>query len=300
MEFLRLLAQYRTPWLVSLFSSITLLGTEVFSITVISFFYWCYDKTLARKICVSYFASGLIVQALKISFCIPRPWIIDRTFQPVEGMLNSATGYSFPSGHTQSSSSLFGSLFFFSKKTWQRIIFALFILGVAFSRMYLGYHTPKDVITSMCISFFMVYLFNKIIDVSNYDNQKVAIFLAVFSFCLLVYAFIKKSLPSSDLTQFHDFFKAAGAGLGFALGWYIEPLYIQFNEKSGSLSFQVTKLFLGLFIAVLLKSGLKIILGSSFTADTIRYFILICWIMILYPMLMVKLFQHKNLSQENK
>lgn len=293
MEFLRFLAEYRTPWLISLFSAFTLLGEEVFSITVICFLYWCYDKNFARKICIAYFASGLIVQSLKITFCVPRPWILDNTFHPVESMKDSATGYSFPSGHTQSSSSLFGSFAFFSQKIWQRIVFFILILGVAFSRMFLGYHTPKDVLTSMCLTLFLVYLVNKVINISDLDFKKVAAFLGVFSSAILVYALLRKNLPDADLTQFHGCFKAAGAGLGFALGWYIEPLYIKFQEKTGSLSLQAAKLLLGLFIAILLKTGLKAILGSSLTADTIRYFILVCWIMILYPILMGKLFVKK-------
>lgn len=294
MDFLRILAQYRTPFLTSFFSGFTFLGEEVFAISIICFLYWCYDKNIARKICLAYFASGLIIQSLKLTFRIPRPWVLDKTFYPVESMVDSATGYSFPSGHTQSSSSLFGSLLLFSGKQWQRILFGLLIIGVGFSRMYLGYHTPKDVLTSMCISLLLVYVINKVFVVSSYDVKKTASLLALFSSAILIYALILKNLPDADITQFHDCFKAAGAGLGFALGWYIEPLYIKFNEKSGSMTLQMIKLFLGLFIAILLKSILKTILGSSLTADTIRYFILVCWIMILYPILIEKLFNPQS------
>ncbi|WP_099466897.1 phosphatase PAP2 family protein [Konateibacter massiliensis] len=294
MEFLRLLAEYRTPWLTSFFSAFTVLGEEVFAISIICLLYWCYDKKLAKKICIAYFASGLTVQALKLTFCIPRPWVIDPSFQPVDTKIASATGYSFPSGHTQSSSALFGSCALLSKKIWLRIIPLFLMTGVAFSRMYLGYHTPKDVLTAMFLSLFIVLLVNKVIDVTVCDYKKVAVFLAVFSFAVLVYSLILKNLPNADITQFHDCFKAAGAGLGFALGWYVESRYINFNEKSGSPFLQVVKLGLGLLVAILLKSGLKMLLGTSLTADTIRYFILVCWIMILYPVLIVKLFNKKQ------
>jgi undecaprenyl-diphosphatase len=294
MEFLKFLAQFRTPTLTLIFSMFTSFGEEILTITIICFLYWCYNKKLARMICLAFFTSGLIVQSLKLTFCIPRPWVLCPTFKPVASSIETATGYSFPSGHTQSSSSLFGSLAFLSKKSWLRILYSTIIIGVGFSRMYLGYHTPKDVLASMGISLLIVYLINKVIPVSTYKASTVAISLAVFSAIILVYALILKNLPGADLTQFHDCFKAAGAGIGFALGWYIEPLYINFDEKKGSLPIQVLKLLLGLIVAVILKSGLKVVLGTGLTADAVRYFILVCWIMILYPMIIVKLFQRKN------
>lgn len=293
MDFLRFLADYRTPELTLLFGMFTHLGEELISITIICFLYWCYDKQMARKICLSYFASGLLVQALKITFCIPRPWILDRSFQPVSSLQDSATGYSFPSGHTQNSTALFGSLAFLSKRTWQRIVFVLIILGVGFSRMYLGYHTPKDVITSLLIAFFLVLLVNQILDISSISNKKVAIILSAYSLLILLYALTRKNLPNADLTQFHDCFKAAGAGIGFSLGWYIEPLYINFKEQTVAPYMQAIKLILGLLLALLLKYGLKALLGTSFTADTIRYFLLVCFIMILYPIVIQRYFSRK-------
>jgi membrane-associated phospholipid phosphatase len=298
MEFLHFLAQFRTPSLTFLFRLFTYLGEEIITITVICFLYWCYDKQLARKVCVAYFASGLLVQSLKLTFCIPRPWILDSTFEPSESMLHSATGYSFPSGHTQSSSSLFGSFAFAAKKSWLRILSVILIIGVAFSRMFLGYHTLKDVLVSMGISLFIVFLVNQVVDISTYESKKTAISLAIFSTTILIYTLTLKNLPNADLTQFHDGFKAIGAGLGFALGWYVEPLYINFDEKKGSRLVQVLKLSAGLVIAVFLKSGLKVILGTSLTADTIRYFILVCFIMILYPIIIMKL-NHKA-NQESR
>lgn len=294
MDFLRFLADYRTPELTSLFGIFTHMGEELISITIICFLYWCYDKQMARKICLSYFASGLLVQALKITFCIPRPWVLDRSFAPVSSLQDSATGYSFPSGHTQNGTALFGSLAFLSKKIWQRIVFVIIIMGVGFSRMYLGYHTPKDVITSLLITLFLVFFINQILDFTSISNKKMAVFLSGYSFIILLYALIQKNLPNADLTQFHDCFKAVGAGLGFSLGWYIEPLYINFKEQTVAFYMQVIKLLLGLLLALLLKYGLKALLGTSFTADALRYFILVCFIMILYPIVIHKYFNKQH------
>ncbi|MFA9375491.1 MAG: phosphatase PAP2 family protein [Lachnotalea sp.] len=294
MEFLIFLAQCRTPFLTQIFRVFTFLGEEVFAISIICFLYWCYNKKLARMIGLVFFTSGLIVQSLKLTFCIPRPWILYPTFKPVLSSIDTATGYSFPSGHTQSSSSLFGALGIHSKKAGPRMISVILIIGVGFSRMYLGYHTPWDVLASMSISLFIVYLFNKVIPLKTYKVSTVAISLAAFTTMTLIYVILFSKNPNTDLSQFHDCFKAIGAGMGFALGWYIEPLYINFDEKNGNFQMQIVKLLLGLLVAVIIKSGLKLILGTSLTADTLRYFILVCWIMILYPIIIVKMIYRKN------
>ena len=90
-------------------------------LSVLCFFYWCYDKKFARRIGLTYFSSGLVVQNLKIIFRIPRPWILDPDFHPVQSAIPHATGYSFPSGHTQGATSLFASLALGSKTTEYKI-----------------------------------------------------------------------------------------------------------------------------------------------------------------------------------
>ena len=96
MTFLFLLEGIRTPFLNQLMQFITYFGQELIVIAVICTFYWCADKRFAYLLGFTYFTAGLGVQALKITFRIPRPWILDPTFQPVDSAVSGATGYSFP------------------------------------------------------------------------------------------------------------------------------------------------------------------------------------------------------------
>ena len=77
MDFLHFIAQYRTPEADLFFQGITYLAQEVFVIAIICWLFWCSNKKLAYTLGFSYFLSGLLVQALKITFRIPRPWILD-------------------------------------------------------------------------------------------------------------------------------------------------------------------------------------------------------------------------------
>ncbi len=101
MTFLWLLEGIRTPFLDKLMQFITYFGQEIIIIAVICALYWCADKRFAYLLGFTYFTAGLCVQSLKITFRIPRPWILDPGFHAVESAIPGATGYSFPSGHTQ-------------------------------------------------------------------------------------------------------------------------------------------------------------------------------------------------------
>ena len=84
MDFLHVLAELRTPFGEHFFQFVTYLGQEVIIIAVICTLYWCVDKRFAYQLGFTYFLAGLCVQALKITFRIPRPWILDPSFSPVE------------------------------------------------------------------------------------------------------------------------------------------------------------------------------------------------------------------------
>ena len=152
MTFLWLLEGIRTPFLDKLMQLVTYFGQELIIIAVICTLYWCVDKRFAYLLGFTYFSAGLCVQALKITFRIPRPWILDPEFRAVESALDGATGYSFPSGHTQGATCLFFPLALRTPRLAAKILYVLAFLGIGFSRMYLGCHTPKDVLTSLALS----------------------------------------------------------------------------------------------------------------------------------------------------
>ena len=127
MSFLWMLSEIRTPIGIQFFQFITYLGQEMLPVIVICALYWCCNKKLATTIGLTYVTSGICVQGLKITFRIPRPWALDSDFQPVESAVGAATGYSFPSGHTQSAVSLFAPLAFAAKR-WYLILFYFFLL----------------------------------------------------------------------------------------------------------------------------------------------------------------------------
>ena len=295
MEFLYGLESIRNPFFNGVFRVFTLLGQEVIILAVLCFFYWCYNKKLAYRISFGFFLSAIFVQGLKITFRIPRPWVKDPMFQPVEEAVKAATGYSFPSGHTQAATALCGTLTLASKKITSKIGFLFIILMVGLSRMYLGVHTPADVLTSFAITILTVMIVYYLSRFELTKNRKICLMFGIgtLSLALLVYCVILYTNGTIELAYAADSCSAAAAGIGLAIGWYVESTYINFKERACNNRMQVVKLLLGLLITVGLKYGLGAIFGATILGKGIKYLLLVLWIMIGYP-LIIKRFMSKE------
>ena len=121
MEFLRFLEGIRTPVGDAFFSAVTHMGEETIFILVGLLFFWCIDKKKGYYILFVGFIGMVANQFLKLWFRVPRPWVKDPNFTIVESARTEATGYSFPSGHTQTSVGMYGSVARACKNIWVRI-----------------------------------------------------------------------------------------------------------------------------------------------------------------------------------
>lgn len=291
MEFLYFLESIRSSVLNIFFILCTSFGEELVLVSLFAIIYWCINKTLAYRIAFSYFLSGVVVQGLKIHFRIERPWVTDPAFRPVESVLDTATGYSFPSGHTQSSTSLYSSIAFHFKKRALYILSFAIIALVMLSRMYLGCHTPKDVLTGFAITLVISLVVSLIFDNlnSSLTTDLLVMFLTtILSAGLFVYSYYLVAAGVTTDVLAMDGFKAAGAGMGFGIGWFIEKRYIRFTPKNSRLGIQVLKPVIGLGVTVALKAGLKLLLGDAMITNSIRYFIIILWVVTLFPLIIKK------------
>lgn len=285
--FLKSLASLRTPFLDTVIQLITRLGEELIIFAVICIFYWCISKSFAYKLGFTFFASGIAVQGLKVTCRIERPWVIDPDFKPVGSAIEAATGYSFPSGHTQSATALYGTVALIAKKPWVKAIALLAVIGVAFSRMYLGVHTYFDVAVSLLLTFATAYLICRFFEVITADKNVVllTVILSAISVFVAVYSFILAEVGYCDPSQIDGCFKTGGAGIGFAIGYLVERKYINFDPEKGSILFQIVKFAIGVAGALFFKSVVKLFLPDLVIFDFIRYFLTVFWVVALYPFL---------------
>lgn len=292
MDFLRLLEGIRNPVLDSFFQWITYFGQEICILAVICLFYWCLDKRFAYRLGFIYFSAGLCIQTLKITFRIPRPWILDPEFHPVASAVPAATGYSFPSGHTQGGTCLFVPLALRSRKFWQKCLCILMFLAIGFSRMYLGVHTPKDVLTAMAVSLFftaIIWKFGDSLLEENRYTKMISVILLILSCLTAFYALLLFHQNIIEVKYAADCCKAAGAGLGFAAGFYLERTYLNFCSRCRNISHLLQRMTVGLLLTLVLKLTLKFFLGDTLFMELLQYFFVVLFVMYGYPFLFTKM-----------
>lgn len=290
MELLKIIADFRQPFLDTFFQCITIIAEETFVIVVLCWLYWCHDKILAYSLGFTYFLSGLLVQGLKLTFKIPRPWILDPDFEPVASAVPAATGYSFPSGHTQSGAALFSTLGFSSRKISFKILFFFFMILIGFSRMYLGVHTPQDVCTSMILTLMISFIINQYCQsiLNKSEHAKTFGFLLLLTcIVMLIYTCIFYFTQTEDQYMAESAWKACGAGFGFAFGYYLECTKIQFTIPI-LWKDKILRFFIGLLSVVILLVIFELTIDHFLIGKMISYFILVLWIVAVYPFLFSK------------
>lgn len=231
------LAFLTTPMLIA-----TAVAESFFILSLTALVYWCCDKRLGRLILMNFSFSYAFATMLKNSFCIYRPWMRAPELIPANNAIETATGYSFPSRHTVRMATFAMPVIAKKHKTDKLLctFLILMMITVAFSRNFLGVHTPQDVIAGLLLSAFVTYICIKIDNwlEENPDADKQFLFIAAVIFIILTAIFVLKPYPVdyragkiiySPLKPKYESFSIAGYTIGFLVGWYIERRFINFE-----------------------------------------------------------------------
>lgn len=279
LEMLKWIQSIRNPALDHLFTWITVLGEDYFAIAVLCAILWCVNKKSGYLIGFAYLTSWIFNFSIKQVFKVPRPFVLDKSIIPIRP--ETATGFSFPSGHTQSISSLSTSIATVFQKKWLYAAGTILVILVAMSRLYLGVHTLLDVVVGAVAGFVWVLAANKIFNYAESNNRR-ALLLIMFIPMLLGMVFI----------QSNDYYKIAGTFTSFIIGYLLDHMYIHYETKSLPKQ-QVIKFILGMTVLLAIKAVVKEVLGETLLSDYIRYFLIGFWITVLAPLLFNKLFDAK-------
>lgn len=294
LQFLHFLEGLRNPVFDAFFSLITHLGGETGLIVIALVCYWCFDKKNAHYLFLVGFVGTTVNQFLKLVFHIPRPWVLDPTLSPIESAIADAGGFSFPSGHTQSSVGLFGALALLLKKkrVWFFGAVAICLL-VPFSRMYLGVHTPMDVLVSVAVALALVFAAKPLLDRAWGDRKKMLLLLGgatLLSVAQLLfvslYPFAPEVLGENVASAYKNACTLLGAQLGLIVIYLADELWLHFETKATPVG-QILKVGIGGALAFALKAGLKIpfepLFGEGREALP-RYFLLVIFAGLVWPL----------------
>lgn len=299
MDILYALEKIRTPFWNGVMSAVTQLGGEVIFIVAAVVVFWCVSKWEGYYLMTIAFCGTVLNQFLKLICRVPRPWVRDPNFTIVESARAEATGYSFPSGHTQNAVGLFGGMARWGGRRWVRLGLTALALVIAFSRMYLGVHTPVDVGVSLVLAAALVLglypLMRRAQEKPRYMGYVLAAMLVVsgaFVVFVEAYGFSADTDAENLASGIGNAWKMLGAVAGMTLAWLLDRRYIHF-ETQAVWWVQVIKVAVGMALLLAIKSGLKApllaLLGHEGLAGGVRYFLLVLvagavWPLVFRPM----------------
>jgi membrane-associated phospholipid phosphatase len=244
----------QSPPLTEFIKFVTVLGTEYFYIPVILLIFWCINEkkgaSLGFIIILSAFINGFFKELLKQ----PRPF----TLEPSVGLAFEPS-YGIPSGHAQLSLCFWlflafwlGGSRFGRRPAWViRLGAILFILLIAFTRLYLGLHFPTDILAGWILGVLILGLWfvfrTRVTALLNAGKLRAKLItIAAIAFGMNVLFPADRSL--------------GGMFLGFSAGYALMLEYVPFNAASGpSLSARCLRYVLGIAGCALIYKALRLV-----------------------------------------
>ena len=294
MSLLYALQELRTPFLDTIMALVTRLGEETIFMVAAIVVFWCVSKVGGYYLLSVGFLGTVMNQFLKMLFRIPRPWVLDPNFDIVESAREAATGYSFPSGHTQSAVGTFGGLARMTKKNWLRWVLVVLVLLVAFSRMYLGVHTPLDVGVSLGVGAVLVLVLWPLVRSAEEKPARMLWVLLGMLACSVAFLLFMEICQFPADTDAHNLesavanaWKLSGATVGMLIACWLDQKYIRFETKA-IWWVQLTKVAVGLALVVAIKAGLKApliaLIGHAGAANAVRYGLMVLFAGAVWPL----------------
>jgi len=279
----------------------TFLGELSTALVIMAVVYWAVNKELGEYLLMGWSGNRLVNGVLKVTVCAYRPWIRDARIVPYGNSMTTATGYSFPSGHTMNAATIYGGIAVRKDMpTALRAAMGITVALVAFSRNFLGVHTPQDVLVGAAAGILVMWLTWRLMQWVSVHPEKdwliVAVGLALAA-AVAVYAGIKPYPEDYDAQgkllvdgakMANDTFKGVGWCAAFLIGWILERRYVGFSTDV-SIPRKLTRIAVGLLtyyaVSLILVPQIKAwISGPIGTMSSC--FVQMFYLVFIYPWLM--------------
>ena len=246
-------------FLTDFLSKMTFLGELNTVIVIMAIIYWGVSKEFGTYLLMGWSGNRLANGMLKVTACAYRPWIRDARIVPYGNSMTTATGYSFPSGHTMNAASVYGGgAVRKDLPRALRITLGIIVALVAFSRIFLGVHTPQDILVGALVGILVMGLTVKLMNWVAAHPEKdilVAGIGIVLAIAIAVYAAVKPypahydaegKLLVDGTKMANDTFKGIGWCAAFLVGWVLERRFVGFSTDGITMAQRVTRVTTGL------------------------------------------------------
>ena len=280
----------RMPFLTALAHIISFLGEEPIPVLFTIFLYICISKKKGIGFVGSIFMAIDSMQVVKCIARSPRPFVIyPNKIKPLR--VSTATGYSFPSGHSTTASVFYGLIAKTYKNIAARIIAISLIVLVPLSRLYLGVHWPSDVIFGTILGLTIAFSFSSFFERLYEEKEKFTIFTltaaSVFTLAFLIFSYILDFRAGTEIL-WKDIMESFALSSGALFGLALERNFINF-EIYGSWKVRALNFFLALIGGLVLFALVRLLLPLIYLGKALSIFALCFWVTALYPMIGKKL-----------
>lgn len=269
-------------------SFLSMFGEQFVSVAVLGFLYWCYDKKFGLYVGLNVMVANVWNPMIKNIFIRRRPYFDTpgikclKVVEPDSDIYDiAAQGYSFPSGHSTNSVTVFTSLSAYKRKNVILGVLGVVIpLLVGISRFCLGVHYPTDVLCGWFLGLF-------VIAVIPWLEKKIKNRWLFFGILLLT------ALPGFFYCRSNDFYTSVGMLIGVVAAIPFEEKYVNF-ENTRSVVRSILRIAGGVAVYFGLNELLKLPFSSSFLDSgstaallvrTARYAVVIFTALGIYPMI---------------
>ncbi|MFO7795057.1 MAG: phosphatase PAP2 family protein [Promethearchaeati archaeon] len=265
----------------SIFNVITYFGDTIVFIVIIAIIYIIYDKRYAKNLTFALLTTVSINSFLKDIFMDPRP-----AENVIPGGLKE-TGYGFPSGHSQGSSTFWGYIGYQFKEKPKPKVVPVILSGVIFlvvlSRLILGVHDVQDVTGGLIlgIGILLAFIYIEPIISEKINSLKmlnkillgVVVSLVLFIFGTLLFPtsgeqLLPSPIPYADTGAYAQ---VGGVVLGLSIGYVLENEYVDYQPSRLEKKYKIINLIIGLVIVFAIYFGLEF-LKDIFNSVIYRYF----------------------------
>ena len=292
-NFLLFLQNFRVGYfefLDKFFLSVTIFGEFWLPTIICAIVYWCIDFRAGVYLFSLESFNIFITHFFKMVACVYRPWILDSRIQPSSLAVPYAKGYSFPSGHSAMSSSVVGGLAFIKRDNVKICIFLIcLVLLIGFSRLWLGVHTPQDVICGLLIGLVLIFTGNLLINWAEKDKNRylyLAGIVSILSLFALIYVkffnsyridYVSGQLLVDPQKLMYVTYVVYGYALGLINGCFLCRRFFPFNPKEISVKKRVIIGIIGSVILILLlKYILLYIIMNISISPFLSFYCLVC------------------------
>ena len=291
LDILLFFQKIHSSFLDALMNMISMAGEIAVPLVVLCITYWCVSKKKGFIILSSLMSALVVTQVTKSIVRAPRPFQVYHEL--IEGgRIETATGYSFPSGHSTTGAAFYSSLAYVYRKKWLAVLSVILILAIPASRLYLGVHWPLDVAAGTAIGLAAGLLLSSVFS-HIYDDKSLLLRFTLISGLILTAAAavtaVLLSMSLADETAFSDLMSNSAVAAGALLGCFAEQATLGFDASSMRWNRKAVRFAAGIVFLAVIAIVISVLPLPHHAKNALLFFAVGISATYVYPLLAVRI-----------